>query len=237
MSSLDGNIYSVGGTSIGALSQEEIRQTIELYAQNYTSTSIVSAQSLSQSAIVGLNEASNLSAAMNRMSSAVNYHFSALSDPARSTKYQSDFSVANIAGGCLSVDPLFGRMIFANSDSQETKGVLRADGKNSHMYSAGTSTTLGSPNIDTASGYDMNFLSSDLPSSIITPVKTWMLKLFPILTDKRLIGIAVVEGLLILIGKFLEQNNKETLSEQIESRDLGTIIIDNQEIENSLLQP
>lgn len=50
-----------------------------------------------------------------------------------------------------------------------------------------------------------------------------------------MVYIALVEGVLILVGKELNKKNKRNLSEQINRQDLGTIIIDNQEIENQIL--
>lgn len=234
MTSMDGNIYTVAGSAYGALSAEEIQQSMALYiGTKLTEAQIQQLQGQSEQSTPDQN---NMSDSMSRISSAISYHFNTLSDPSRSPKYEADFNVSNFAGGCLSVEPLFGRFVFANAGNEETTAVFRADGKNSHMYSSSTSTTLGSPSIDTASGYDMNFLSDTLPSSVITPVKTWMQKLFPILTDKRLIYVAMIEGLLVLLGKFIEsRQDKRTLSEQIESKDLATIIVDNQEIENDLI--
>ena len=231
---MDSNIHAVAGSAYGALSAEEIQQAMALYVgTKLTEAQIKQVQNQFEQSSP---EQENMSDTMSRVSSALSYHFNALSDPSRSPKYEADFNVANLAGGCLSVEPLFGRFIFANAGNEETTAVFRADGKNSHMFSSSTATTLGSPNIDTTNGYDMNFLSDVLPSSVVTPVKTWMYKLFPLLTDKRLIYVAMMQGMLILLGKFIEsRQDKRTLSEQIESKDLATIIVDNQEIENDII--
>ena len=210
------NLFSVGGTAFGSLSIEEIKTALALYMPL-------------------LRESEDINLALQRVSNAMSTRLSTLADPSKSTKYQADFKVSNLVGGALSVDPLFGRFIVANTSNEQTNGTFRADGKNSHMFSSSMSTTLGSTTIDTTSGYDLNFLSDALPSSVITPVKTWMMKLFPILTDKRLIYIALVEGLLVLIGKYLENNQQQTLSTQIEQADIATIIVDNQELENQII--
>ena len=235
MTSFD-NIDSVGGTSFGALSKEEIQNMIELYADKFVPKVIVSPESIAASYGVVYDDVENLSDTMGRISSSLNYYFSALADPSKSTKYQADLKVASLVGGALSVDPLFGRLIVSNTDPSQTNGTFRADGKNSHMYSSSMSTTFGSTTIDTTSGFDLNFLADTLPSSLISPVKTWMQKLFPILTDKRLIQIAIVEGLIILLDQYLQSiENEQTISEQIERVDIATIIVDNQEIEDSLI--
>jgi hypothetical protein len=63
-----------------------------------------------------------------------------------------------------------------------------------------------------------------------------MYKLFPILTDRRLIYIAITEGVLVLLAEYLEDvNNDQSFQEQTEEVDLATIIQDNQEFENMIL--
>ena len=209
------NIHSVGGSAFGARTAEEMNNQLWLYLKD---------------------EGTSLQEFGSKVSSAARNQFSSFVDVERSNKYSSDVDTANLVGGALSVQPLFGRFIVANTDNAETNGTFRADGKNSHMYSSSTSTTLGSTSIDTISGYDMNMLSSDLPSSFWTPVKTWFLKFFPIFTDKRLVYIAIVEGCLILLKRYLNKRDEETFSEQIDSEtDMALIIQDNQEFENWIL--
>jgi hypothetical protein len=211
----DINPHNVGGTAFGALTSDEMNNQIWLYLKD---------------------EGRDLQDFGSKVSSAVRNQFSSFTDVEKSNKYSADLESANLVGGALSVQPLFGRFIVANIDNAETNGTFRADGKNSHMYSSGTTTTLGSTTIDTVSGYDMNPISPTLPSSFFTPVKTWFLKFFPIFTDKRLVYIAIVEGCLILLAKYLNVN-KQTSSEQIDDeRDIVSLIQDNQEFEDWILE-
>jgi len=219
------DIHSVGGSSYGALSLDEIKAALYLYK------SYIAGPSAAYNA-----QSESLEDFGAKVGSSLRYHFSALADPSRTPKYASSFDSAHLVGGALSVQPLFGSFIVANVDNAETKGTFRADGKNSQMFSSSTATTLGSQYIDTANGYDMNLLSSDIPSSFFTPLKTWMYKLFPILTDRRLIYIAITEGVLVLLAEYLEDvNNDQSFQEQTEEVDLATIIQDNQEFENMIL--
>jgi len=212
----DINPHNVGGTAFGALSAEEMNNQLWLYLKD---------------------EGRELQDFASRVESAVRNQYSAFTDVERSNKYSSDLDSANLVGGALSVQPLFGRLIVANTDNAETNGTFRADGKNSHMYSSGATTTLGSTTIDTVSGYDMNYLSTDLPSSFFTPLKTWWQKFFPIFTDKRLVYIALVEGCLILLKRYMNKQDEETFSEQIDSEaDVVQLIQDNQEFEDWILE-
>ena len=210
------NPYSIGGTSFGALSAEEMSNQLPLYSD------LTQAEDTLQ----------NVGA---RMANALSHQYSAFTDVEKCNKYASDLNSASLVGGALSVQPLFGRLIVANTDNAETNGTFRADGKNSHMYSSSNSTTLGSTSIDTVSGYDMNMLGNSIPSSFFTPLKTWFEKLFPIFTDKRLVYIAVVEGILILLNEYLKERDQKTTSEQIEQKPMTQIIEDNQLIEDWIL--
>ena len=210
------NVHAVAGSSYSAMTSEETGP----------GTTLQDESALTDPAL-GLKEAAQ------RMVSAISWHYTALTDIDSSTKYSSSFTVANLAGGSISVQPLFGRFIMANSGNKETAGVFRADGKNSHMYSSCSSTTLGSTNIDTVSGLQANPLATEFPSSFFTPVKQWIPKFLPLLADRRLVYIALVEGILILLAKV--SKDKRTVSEQISQVDLATIIVDNQEIENEML--
>jgi hypothetical protein len=210
------NVHAVGGSSYSAMCHEETGPS-KVLQDKFTLT----------------DPTLSLKEAAERIAGAISWHYSALADVDSSTKYKSSLTVANLAGGALSVEPLFGRFIMANVDNKETAGVFRADGKNSHMYSSSSSTTLGSPNIDTVSGLQANPLATEFPSSFFTPIKQWIPKFLPLLADRRLVYIALVEGILILLAKV--SKDKRTASEQISQVDLATIIVDNQEIENEML--
>ena len=210
------NPHSIAGTAYGAVPQAEMQNSSPVYSPDFLQDPGPSLQEASQ-----------------RVFSSISFHLTSLADISKSNKYQADFDSAALVGGAISVQPLFGRFILCNVDNEENNGVLRADGKNSHLYSSSSATTLGSQQIDTVNGMEMNPLSSDFPSSFFTPVKTWMPKMFPILSDRRLVYIAVVEGILLLWENASKE--KKTMSEQILERDLATIIVDNQEIEDQML--
>lgn len=108
------NVHSVGGSSLGATTQEEIKNTSSLFSPQYIMKPDLELDKVGQ-----------------EVSSAISYNLSAFLDTDKTTKYSADFETANFVGGALSVQPLFGRFIVANTDSAESPGVFRADGKNS----------------------------------------------------------------------------------------------------------
>lgn len=210
------NIHSVGGSSLGAMTADQAANEMSIYRE-------LSDKSLED--------------AGREVLSAASHQYSSFTDTEESDKYAADPEVANFAGGAISVQPEMGKFVLANTHNEESNPVFKADGKNSQMYSSSATTTLGSTTVDTVSGYDMNILSNALPSTFFTPLKTWFLKLFPILTDGRLLTIAIVQGCILILQRYIKLPEGETYRSTVDDdRDIVIMIQDNQEFENWILE-
>lgn len=207
------NQYAIGGTAQGAMTKDEITNTRSMiYAQPGLGLKEMGAQ----------------------MVSSLEWSFNSMSDTEQATKYRADPNALSLGGGSFSLVPVMGRFIFGNSENDTNTGNLRIDQKSSHLCSSCKDTTIGSTNIDTVDGKEMNPLGSTIPSTHFSPAKTWVKKLFPVLWDKKFYQIAFLEAVQVLLlralkGTKTEQNRKET------AIDLGTYIVDNQEIEDRIL--
>jgi hypothetical protein len=161
-------------------------------------------------------------------------------DTINSTKFPTaDNSVAYVAGGTLSVQKEDGKFVFSNDSARPTPGALRIDQSQSTITSTATEMKIGSETIKTLTGLIMNPSLVIRPSSNITPEKQWLKSLFPILTDSdyraifmyRLIQVSIFSALKILDnGK-----NKSSYQEHRSYKDLGTQIIENQDLEKKIL--
>jgi hypothetical protein len=157
-----------------------------------------------------------------------------------SNKFRSaniDFKYA--VDGLISSVGELGRHIFTNSSTKRNIGNLIVDANKSIFTSTGKKTTLGSTVIQTLSGRITNPLGNFFPSSALTPTKTWISSFFPILGDSeysQLFIFGTIQALLFSLLKSLEPKSKESIINDTSTKDIGTIIIDNQEIKNKILQ-
>lgn len=207
------NINSVGGSADGVATQEELRASAVL--------TVVPGMPLKE---LGTN-----------ISKSVEWAFNSKTDVAASTKYRYDPYIHYYGSGAFSLNPILGKFIFGNSDNEASSPVLKFDKSSSSFQSTSTTTTLGSKNIDTVDGYDLNRQGSAQPSSFFTPQKTWVKQLFPTLSDKRLIQIAFLEAIQVALLSALKGTKTEQILKET-NIDLGTIIVDNQEIEDRMLK-
>jgi len=151
-----------------------------------------------------------------------------------SPKYPGSPYNSYIGGGSFSMVPLLGRFVFSSSENEESPPALKVDKASSTFSSTSTSTTLGSKNIDTLDGYQVT--QTDRPSTPFSPQKTWVKDIFNTLADSKLVQLAFLEAINVLLLSAL--SNKGTKSEQITKTtgpDIGTTIVDNQEIEDRIL--
>lgn len=208
------NINALAGSAEGVYTQDEIKSNV-----------VIPWPPVPGSTLKDLGQ---------NISRSIEWSFSSKTDTSASTKYRSNTVVSYFGSGAFSLNPIVGRFIFGNSENEETSPALKIDKSQSSFSSTSTSTTLGSKNIDTVDGYELNRQGHQQPSSFFTPQKSWVKQLFPTLSDKRLIQIALLEAVQVLLLSAL----KGTKSEQIVKEnkiDLGTIIVDNQEIEDRVL--
>lgn len=206
-------LNNIGGSADGALTQEELR---------------------SGSTIMLPDPIIDLKAIGASISKALDWHYSSSVDTSSSTKYPSDPDTVYFGAGAFSFNPLLGRFIFGTSANEPSSPVFSVDQKKNITRSNASKTVLGSLDIQTADGYMLNPLGSKYPSTPFTPQKTWIKDIFSPLLEDRLLEIAFLEAIQVL----LLQSLKGTKSEQIVKEnkiDLGTIILDSQEIEDHVL--
>lgn len=185
--------------------------------------------------VVPLNGADSMKTLASKIISASEWHFSALTDVNRQPKYAIDPTVSYYGNGSLSLISRLGKLIFSKNINEANNGAFKLDQEASEMYSSGHTTTLGSLDISTLDGYELNQLSPVFPSTSFTPTKPWVKRLFPTLSSNNLIKVAILEAISALLLTYLS-SNKDSISrvDTIDAIDMGTIIIDNQEIEDRI---
>lgn len=170
-----------------------------------------------------------------RIVGALENSVTAFTDDHRSPKYTVDADAAYYGSGALSLLPRLGKLVFAKSLNDANRAAFRLNQTDSTFYSSADQTTIGSTNVDTLDGWILNPLSLIFPSSNFTPTKPWVKKLFPTLSSNSLTMIAVLElvQVALLNALFGETQDYRTTKDR---KDLGAIILDNQEIEDKLFQ-
>lgn len=162
-------------------------------------------------------------------------------DTVNSTKYpKADNSVAYLAGGTFSIAKDDGKFVISNNSDRPSPGIIRGDQEKSTFVSTATEMKIGSETIKTLTGLLMNPSLVIRPSSNITPEKTWIQSLFPILTDNdyRVIFMyRLIQASMFSILKKLDDSRtgKKTYEQHKSYKDLGTIVIENQDFENKIL--
>lgn len=205
------DINAIGGTHPGTKTQDEIKASVT----------------------VAIDNRKTMAEAGTRLINAIDWHMSSFSDPNRSPKYAVDPSVSYYGNGSLSLMSRLGRLMFAANINEANRGAFSLDQSDSSFYSSMNQTTLGSLNIDTVDGYELNQLSTTFPSTNFTPTKPWYKKLFPTLSSKNLIRIGMLE--LLQAGLFNLIDQKKDTSEPSESKDIALIIVDNKDLERNIL--
>jgi len=174
----------------------------------------------------------------NKILNAAEYQFESFTDPNRSPKYAVDPSVCYFGNGALSLVPRLGNFIFSASMNEANRGAFRLEHEQSNFYSSMGNTTLGSLKIDTVDGQVLNPLSPEQPSTNYSPTKPWIKKLFPTLSSKTLMSVAILELVQKQLLDSLDRQRQPKPSENNERKrnvDMATIIVDNQEIEDQIL--
>ena len=208
------DLSAVGGAHPGTKSQEEMANQISFDIDNKKS----------------------LSEAASRVMSAADWHLNSFADPNRSPKYCVDPEVSYYGAGSLSLIPRLGQFIFSANTNEANRGAFRMDHGESNFYSNLNNTTLGSLNIDTVDGHILNPQSPQQPSTNYNPVKPWIKKLFPTLSSKNVMTMAIL-GLIqkTLLDIIDRSRGPSENNDRKRSVDMASIIIDNQETEDELL--
>lgn len=162
-----------------------------------------------------------------RIASAVEWHFSAFTDEHRSPKYSIDPNIIYLGNGSISIIPRLGMFALSAAYTSPGRPVFSVDQSASEMYSESSRTTLGSLDIDTLDGYQLNPVSKTIPSTPYSPTKPWIQKLFPTLSVKSLFTLAILE----LVQEALLSAEDTTYSVKKIEKDLGAIIIDRADLE------
>ena len=188
------------------------------------------------SAELGLRAATNTEEKLS-----AKYDQAATIDTVNATKYpKTDNSVAYLAGGTISINKQDGKFVVSNDSSKQTPGILRADQAQSSFVSTAIEMKIGSETVKTLTGLIMNPSLVIRPSSNITPEKVWVKNLFPILTDsdyRCIFMYRLIQASLFGMLKILDSSRtgKKTYEEHRSYKDLGTLIIENQDFEKKIL--
>lgn len=209
----------VGGSAQGSKTSDELR--VETY-RKLQSTS---------------NSPDNIGELLSAAVAKVEANFSSKEDKVLAPKYPSDPDVYYVAGGSISVHGDDGRIVFANDNAERTPGSVRLDQRGSTFVSTGATTTLGSDVVKTLSNLLLNPAGATMPSSNITPLKTWIQDILPSFTSTDFVAMSIIK--LVQVGLFAGLaalvKSKEQRKDNVIRRDLGTIIIDNADLENKIL--
>ncbi|MHA2064474.1 MAG: hypothetical protein ACXABY_08850 [Candidatus Thorarchaeota archaeon] len=159
-------------------------------------------------------------------------------DHVNSMKFPSpESNTIYLADGTISIDPEAGEFVLANDSRKPTSGALRVNQQKSSMVSTGSSTTLGSETIKTLTGLILNPGRVSTPSAAFTPLRAWLPDLLPsfsILVKADIAIMKAMQAMLVLLTKKLFEDD-ETRSRTREVKDIGTLIVDNQDFELAVL--
>lgn len=211
-----GDINAIGGTHPGTQSIPEIESKISF----------------------NIDPSKSLSSVSEQISRSADWHLSTFTDPNRSSKFAIDHTISYYGAGSLSLIPRIGKFLLASSTNEANRAAFSVDQEGSNFYSSSANTTLGTLKIDTIDGYEHNPMSPVNPSTNYSPTKPWVRKLFPSLSNKSLMTIAILElvqaALLTLVDKNLRKQSETTESKQ--DVDMALIIQDNQNIEDEIFR-
>lgn len=143
-----------------------------------------------------------------------------------------------IAHGTVSINPRDGEFTFADSSVKPKSGALYLNQKKSQMSSTAGTTILGSTTIKTLTGLILNPIKELVPSTILTPQKGWIAEFFPVMVKFNVVDwivISAVQTLLLQSLGVLFSDKGDKTKVHRETKDLGTLIIDNQDFEQRIL--
>jgi hypothetical protein len=172
-----------------------------------------------------------------RYGNLVDNQVNSLQDNNKATKYPTDPSTSYYGNGTLSLTE-DGNLSFNDNSNEYAKSSFSINKVFSKFYSDSSSTTIGSLDVKTTDGHELNYISSIFPSTHYSPTKPWVKILFPWLTTEFLVG-AVIQGALVGLIYTLEKNLAKASEDQTRKEksdtDMALIIQNNQEIENEII--
>lgn len=171
--------------------------------------------------------------AANDLLNSVDWSLNSMSDPNTSPKYATDPSISYYGDGSLSLKSSDGRLMFSAKSNERDNGAFSLDQAESSFFSNLVNTTLGSLKINTVDGQELNPLSPTYPSTNFSPTKPWIKTLIPTVGDRNLMIIGILTVIQQALKRLKDRGQSEN-SDRKDSIDIGTIIIDNQEIEDMI---
>jgi len=144
-----------------------------------------------------------------------------------------------ICGGTFSINGATGELVFTDLSPRPSSGAVYVNKKKGKFTSTANTTTVGSPEIKTLTGLQINPFGVRRPSTSITPFRDWTASLFPTLSRSSLSDWALVifsqEVFFQLLTKLGKPERVDTTVRE-DRKDLGTLIVDNQDFEQRILQ-
>jgi len=160
-------------------------------------------------------------------------------DTKNSLKFPRPGGLAHyLMGGILSAVPEDGNFKFSNDSPKPSIGSLQVNQLKGEFTSSGSKTKLGSLDVSTLTNDRINIGSAKQASSNITPQRSWVKTLFP-----NFHGLGVSNFIMLMAtSKVLSAASKEFFTDQTvivsdakTRKDLGTLIVDHQDFELSIL--
>ena len=171
----------------------------------------------------------------NQQASMSDLRFDGETDSNASNKYPTDPSIMYHSRGALSVRPDTGKLVFTDINNEPSRAAFMVDKSDSLFYSTNKDTVLGSLNISTVDGYELNQMGATYPSTNFSPTKAWNKQILPSLPVRGITSIAILALIQQTLNKLLKGLNSNTTAETITRKeDMATIIVDNAEIEEEL---
>lgn len=204
------NLQAIPGTAIGAASAQDNNIKIQSWEKEHDITKV------GQKAYAAIT---------NTLESFTDEH--------RSPKFMYSSDASYYGSGALSLVGRLGKLVFCKSVNDANRAAFKIDQSDSNLYSSASTTTLGTTNIETIDGWMINPLGQIIPSTNFSPTRSWIKKLFPTLSSGNFLLFAMLEivQFTLLEALFGESEDYRITKDR---KDLGAIIVDNQEIENRL---
>ena len=152
-------------------------------------------------------------------------------------------NIEYIANGLLSLVKDTGKFLVSSDSNQSKKAALIMDPGRSSTTTTNRELKLGTPQIKFLTGLVSNPSGSTIPSSAVTPNKTWLPTWFPVFIEIDFAGFTTMQLMKVLLFTAMASLKENGLKKEDStnnndltlSNDLPTQIIDNQDIEAKIL--
>jgi len=161
-------------------------------------------------------------------------------DTVNAPKYTDPLmGISYFGSGAISIAESSGEFVFANSGAKPTSGAMYLNQVKSQFTSTAGTTTLGTEQIKTLTGLRLNPAAVRRPSSAMTPDRSWMASLFPSLSRFNVVEWVTVQATQALFWEAMsllfQEDRGTTDIVHNDRKDLGTLIVDNQDYELMIL--